>query len=170
MSDLLCDSLKGKISYQSAAYRRVSDYCRGTINYNKKELIEFSWSIGCDQEQDMFKKGRELRETQDPEFGYRDEDGRMLNDLLMKEKWRIDGTFAYCDFTYSISQYLKTNIKDSLVSENYLLRIFAYMDRRVGKRTLIKIKDEVAALPEWVQQFYRIRCEAEGLDFKDKLV
>jgi hypothetical protein len=39
------------------------------------------------------------------------------------------------------------------------------MDRRVGKRTLVKIKDEVEALPEWVKQFYTIRCEAEKIEF-----
>ena len=41
-----------------------------------------------------------------------------------------------------------------------------YMDRRVGKRTLIRIKDDVEKLPEWVKQFYRLRCEAENINFQ----
>ncbi len=61
---------------------------------------------------------------------------------------------------------LKTDIPSSLASDNYLLRVFAYMDRRVGKRTLIKIKDDAEKLPEWVKQFYRIRCEAENISFQ----
>ena len=43
--------------------------------------------------------------------------------------------------------------------------VFAYMDWRVGKRTLVKIKDEVEKLPDWVKQFYELRCEAEGITF-----
>jgi len=39
------------------------------------------------------------------------------------------------------------------------------MDRRVGKRTLIKIKDDVEKLPDWVKQFYQIRCEADSIVF-----
>ena len=42
------------------------------------------------------------------------------------------------------------------------------MDRRVGKRTLVKIKDEVEKLPEWVKQFHRIRCEEDGIVFPPK--
>jgi hypothetical protein len=38
-----------------------------------------------------------------------------------------------------------------------------YMDRRVGKRTLVKTKDEVETLPEWVKQFYNLRCETEKI-------
>ena len=74
------------------------------------------------------------------------------------------------DFINSITIYLKTDIASSLQSENYLLRIFAYMDRRIGKRTLLKIKDEVEALPEWVKQFYRLRCEADGIVFPPKRI
>ena len=69
------------------------------------------------------------------------------------------------DFINSITIFLKTDIATSLHSDNYLLRIFAYMDRRVGKRTLVKIRDEVELLPDWVTQFYWIRCEADGITF-----
>ena len=44
------------------------------------------------------------------------------------------------------------------------------MDRRVGKRTLVKIQDEVEKLPDWVKQFYQIRCEADGIVFPPKRI
>lgn len=72
------------------------------------------------------------------------------------------------DFINAITAYLKTDVATSLRSDNYLLRVFAYMDRRVGKRTLIKIKDEVEKLPGWAKQFYQIRCEADGIVFPPK--
>lgn len=167
MSDLLCEKLKGRIAYFFTNYHEVhNSYGRATINYDKKELVAFSWVEMYEQERDVSEKYKEMDHVPS---ALEDFDGmlktyRQVHDALLKEKWLPNCTLYEEDFIEAITVYLKTNIKDSLSSENYLLRIFAYMDRRVGKRTLIKIKDEVGVLPEWVRQFYRIRCEAEGLE------
>ena len=132
MNDLLCESLKDKITYFYTSYHEVHNaYGRATINYCKKEIAAF----------------------------------KTANEVATKEKWMPNCILCEADFIHSLTIYLKTDIATSLSSDNYLLRVFAYMDRRVGKRTLIKIKDEVDALPEWVKQFYRIRCEADGIVF-----
>ena len=86
------------------------------------------------------------------------------------KKWKPECKLCDADFINSFTIYLKTDIATALRSENYLLRVFAYMDRRVGKRTLVKIKDEVEKLPEWVKQFYQIRCEADGIVFPPKRI
>ena len=52
-------------------------------------------------------------------------------------------TLCETDFINSLTIYLKTDIATARNSDNYLLRVFACMDRRVGKRMLVKIKDEV---------------------------
>ena len=41
--------------------------------------------------------------------------------------------------------------------------MFAVLDRRVGKRTLVSIKDEVFEQPEWLAFFYKLRLEAENI-------
>lgn len=148
MNDLLCDSLKDKISYFYTSYHDVHNaYGRVTINYEKKELVVFSWVEMYEQEYEV---SRLLRE------------GKIVSyEELQKEKWIPVGILCDKDFIQYLTIYLKTDIAASLHSDNYLLRVFAYMDRRVGKRTLVKMKDEVDMLPEWVKQFYRIRCEAE---------
>jgi len=84
-------------------------------------------------------------------------------EALEREKWMPECILCNKDFIYSITVYLKTDIAASLRSDNYLLRVFAFMDRRVGRRTLLRIREEVEKLPDWVKQFYRIRCEAEGI-------
>ena len=152
MNDLLCDSLKDKISYFYTSYHDVHNaYGRATINYKKKELVVFSWVEMYEQEYEI---SRLLRE------------GKIVSyKELQNEKWILEGILCDEDFIQSLTIYLKTDIATSLHSDNYLLRIFAYMDKRVGKRTLVKIKDEVNQLPEWVKQFYRIRCDAEGIVF-----
>ena len=80
-----------------------------------------------------------------------------------KEKWSNDVTFSDCNFLSAATEYLQLSIKDALESENYLIKVFAIMDRRVSKRTLEKIRNAnlYKEYPEWVQQFYRLRMEKD---------
>ena len=157
MNDLLCDSLKDKITYFYTSYHEVHNaYGRATINYCKKELVAFSWVEMYKQEQEvsqLYSEGKKV--------SY----GEMEN-----KKWMPACKLCDANFIKSLTIYLKTDIATSLQSDNYLLRVFAYMDRRVGKRTLNKIKDEVEKLPEWVKQFYQLRCEADGIVFPPKRI
>lgn len=150
MNDLLCDSLKNKISYFYTSYHEVHNvYGRATINYNKKEMVAFSWVEAYAQEREvslLYQEGKKVSYEE-----------------MEKVKWMPECKLCEGDFINAITIYLKTDIATSLQSDNYLLRVFAYMDRRAGKRTLVKIKDEVEKLPEWVKQFYQIRCEANGI-------
>ena len=126
MNDLLCDSLKGKITYFYTNYHEVHNaYGRATINYNKKELVAFTWMEMYEQDADAAEQWNE---------------GKSYDEML-KEKWMPECTLCEANFIDSLTIFLKTDIATSLHSDNYLLRIFAFMDRRVGKRTLSKIKD-----------------------------
>ena len=152
MNELLCDSLKDKITYFYTGSHEVHNaYGRATINYCKKEMVAFSWIEKYKQEQEVSQLCSEGKKVSYGE--------------MEKKKWMPECKLCDADFINSLTIYLKTDIATSLRSDNYLLRVFAYMDRRVGKRTLIKIKDEVETLPDWVKQFYHIRCEADGVVF-----
>ena len=147
MEGLLCDKLKGKITYFFTSYS-VMENCfgRGAINYEKTEIATFCWT-------DYFNKQLpEERKT------------GISREELMKEDFMKNCTLCEADFIYAMTLFLKTDIEHSLNSDNYLLRAFAFMDKRVGKRTLLKIKEEVSALPKWVQEFYKLRCEAESIN------
>ncbi len=158
MNDLLCDALKDKISYFYTNYHEVHNaYGRAAIHYNQKEMAAFSWVEMYAQEQEASQLYRECKKE-----GKAIPYGELYGELE-KGKWMTEGKVCDGDFVSSLTIFLKTDIGVSLHSDNYLLRIFAYLDRRVGKRTLIKIKEESEALPEWVQQFYRLRCDAEGI-------
>lgn len=168
MQDLLCDKLKSDISYYYTSYREVHNaYGRASINYRKKEIVAFSWDLGLAQWNDEYAMLRDNNINAQALGSYQAvwDNQKIIQDDLMKNKWMIEGTLCEDDFIRAVTTYLKTDIATALHSDNYLLRVFAYIDRRVGKRTLIKIKDEVEVLPEWVKQFYRIRCEAESIVF-----
>ena len=49
------------------------------------------------------------------------------------------------------------------MSENPLVRIFALLDRRLGKRRLLALEDSMEQELDWVRAFYVIRMQAEGL-------
>ena len=53
------------------------------------------------------------------------------------------------------------SIEKSLVSENIIVRIFAVLDRRVGRRTLRKIGENIENEPETFRMFYDIRMNAD---------
>lgn len=166
MQNLLCDSLKDRISYFYTSYHQVHNaYGRGAIQYCKQELAAFSWAEQIDQGKDIREQYRKMEHVptmwEDWEGSWRAYEAAC--DAASRETWMPNGTLCNADFINSVTIFLKTGIADALRSDNYLLRVFAYMDRRVGKRTLVKIREEVETLPEWVRQFYRLRCEAEGI-------
>ena len=51
----------------------------------------------------------------------------------------------------------------ALESPDAVVRLFAMLDKRVGKRRLIKIQHETKKQPEWLQMFFYLRFEAEGI-------
>ena len=67
------------------------------------------------------------------------------------------------DFCDALADYRNQDIKVSIQSDNPIVRMFAILDRRVGKRTLEKLKDDLDEQPEWLKQFYILRFEAENL-------
>ena len=54
-------------------------------------------------------------------------------------------------------------LKRVLKSENLIVKIFAVLDRRVGKRRLRIMKETIMEEPDTFQEFYAIRAKAEGL-------
>ena len=58
-------------------------------------------------------------------------------------------------------QLVNLSIQDAMNSEDYIIKILAILDKRVGKRTLQKIKEseEYKKYPEWARQFYELRLK-----------
>ena len=79
----------------------------------------------------------------------------------MQPAWNESCTLCEWDFLSAVLEYRNLSIQDALNSENYIIKILAILDRRVGKRTLQKIKaeEEYKKYPEWVRQFYELRLK-----------
>ena len=73
------------------------------------------------------------------------------------------GVFDQHCFYNAFAEFDNQSIEESLDSDDLIVRIFAVLDRRIGKRRLALMKETIANEPETFQEFYAIRAKAEGL-------
>ena len=145
----ICDALQDRITFFLTRYHDVhNSYGRAAIRLDGKEIIKFSW-------RNMYKQEADINEIW-KETGEWDYDNPML-----KEKWDKDAVFSDYDFLAAATDFLQLPIKEALNSDNYLIKAFAIIDKRVGKRTLDVIRKEkqYKKYPDWVQELYRLRIE-----------
>ena len=119
---------------------------------------------------DVFKLEQEIEHRMDEQYP-----GLTGRDRWSKENEQLitEGAASEHAFYYAFREYDTQSIEKSLESKYALVRVLAILDRRVGKRRLDRRvgKRRLAAIkergfdgePEWVQFFYRLRLEAEGL-------
>ena len=67
------------------------------------------------------------------------------------------------EFAGALRAYRMSDIAAALRSDDPNVRMLALLDRRVGKRTLTRMRDEVCDWPMWLRAFYDLRAAAEGL-------
>lgn len=138
-TEYLAPSLQGHIQYYATSYSRSPDHeGRAAIRYDGKEIIK-----GCYYNNwikaDLFPKDEKYEKRMKEEFAFMDDTALRL------------GIFD------------QQSIEMSLKSENLIVRIFAVLDRRVGKRRLALMKETIADEPDTFREFYAIRMKAEGL-------
>ena len=123
LAECLCDSLRNRVTYFLTRYHEVhNSYGRAAIRLDGKELAVFSWI-------DMYKQDSDLNERWE-ETGIWDSDA-----LELKNKWEKEGILSDWDFLQAATDFLQMPIGEALISDNCLIRIFAILDRRAGKRT-----------------------------------
>ena len=153
--EMLAECLRGRVRYNCTRYVGMDDCHIFEIFLDGKLAKQFSWETvnSC-----FIRQG--LTELERP-CGIREywaEFWKLLDATPMCERTEYtDGEF--CE---ALETYRNQKIGDSLSSGNPLVRMFAILDRRTGKRSLEKMK-QTACDPAWLEQFYALRCEAERL-------
>lgn len=66
------------------------------------------------------------------------------------------------DFYEAFHIFDTQSIQESLCSENRIVRLFAVLDRRVGRRTLTTLRDTLSFQTPAFQKLYDIRMRAEA--------
>lgn len=154
-NNYLCPALRGHIQYFAASYRESHDQVgRAAIRLDGVEVLRSNY---YDYEQNYWNRYQSLRQEgageDDPKAPFR----------LAHEGALNNGGFDNCIFYEAFHIFDNQSIEKSLVSENPLVRIFALLDRRLGKRRLLVLEESMERELDWVRVFYVIRMQAEGL-------
>lgn len=150
--EMLTDSLKGRVRYNCTTYVGM-DGCHVFEIYVDGKLIKcFSWeTVNSYFIQNGYVQKPEHMQTTDYWNGF----------FQTLESYPIESRTEYTDdeFCNALEEYRNSDIQKSIHSENPIVKMFALLDRRTGKRTLEAIADEIKLQPDWVKFFYSLRTE-----------
>lgn len=150
-NEYLAQSLRGRIQYYCTTYSKSHDHHgRASIRLDGKELVSGCyWNIWCKAHLFPHDEKYEIRMCR--EFPFIDETALKL------------GVFDETCFYRAFDLFDNQSIELSLSSDNLLVRIFAVLDRRVGKRRLCQMWDSLKEEDEIFNLFYVIRADAEHI-------
>ena len=155
--EMLADSLHGRVRYNCTTYVGM-DGCHIFEVYIDNKLVKrFSWETVNTY---FIEKGYKKNPNHFDIGEYWDEFWALMDSVPMQARQEYTDN----EFCKSLEIYRNQSIQDSIQSENPLVRMFAVLDRRVGKRSLGKLKETMEEQSEWLQQFYRLRLNIENYE------
>ena len=150
-NEYLALSLRGRIQYFVTRYKFSHDQeGRAAILLDGEEVLRGNY-YNKFFKSDLFPRDEKYLSRIRNEYSYIDEVALELD------------CFDQRSFYLSFKEFDNQSIEDSLKSDNLLVRIFAILDRRIGKRRLVKMRNEIENEPEIFQFFYNARVEAEQI-------
>lgn len=135
-TEWLAESLKGRVRYSLTKYRKSHD-----SNYGRVEIwLDDQLVLNSGDLSSILKHG----------FVYSDGDKHLAAGDITTEQ--------FYDAYY---QYINQSIDENIHSDNPLIRLFALFDRRLGKRRLSEVKNEIIGDAQWMEPFYQFRYTIE---------
>ena len=149
----ICDSLRGRIQYFVTRYRGSHDaVSRVAIRVDGGEIIRSNYY-------DWDAKRRQAWAGMPEERPWRNDEARVRGEREAVDRGGFDRDVFYAAFAF----YRDHSITECLQSPDAVVRLFAILDRRVGKRRLATIARQIGDQPQWLQFFYRLRLDGEGI-------
>lgn len=160
LKNFICQPLRSRVDFQVINYRKAHDQLgRAVITVDKVEKLNMC-TITAEREE--YYKGRDIRMKLN-DFNFDDViKNRAIQDQAHKQL-KKEGIYAQYDFFSALEEYFNSSIEDSLQSPDILIKILCILDRRVGKRTLRQMNGSILFEHVLVQDFYKLRCEAENV-------
>lgn len=150
-TEYLAESLKGHIQYYVTTYKKSHDReGRASIRFDGKEILQGNYY-------NQWNKSNLI-----PKDGKYEE--RMMFDNPFVDDTALElGLFDQRNFYSAFDEFDNQSIERSLSSENLLVKIFALLDRRTGKRRLKNLKLTIHSESPVIQMLYQIRTNAERI-------
>jgi len=176
LESFLSPSLQGKVEYRATGYRYVPD--KAGICYiavDKKNILNMNdaaTSIKWYASEQEIKSDPGIDipvSTEQIEAVRNDTGGKIPEDRLIviarsrkiaelaKELMAAQASLSKSNFITVANRFLSTSIEESIESKDILLNILALMDRRVGKKRILNMSDNIRLKHPAVQYFYELR-------------
>lgn len=156
-NEYLAPSFRGRIQYFATTYSKCPDHeGRAAVRLDGEEILKSSYF------EKMIAHSREFHKLYEGT-------GKSYGECWMQafDEAVNAGEFDQRVFYRAFEEYDNQSIDQSLESADPIVRLFAILDRRVGKRRLMKLRDKVAGELDWLKPFYLLRFEAEGISYKE---
>lgn len=178
LENLLCNKLKGRITYQLHCYRPDDDWTGYLeILLDKKPLFKAGSNLVKNPNYSTHISEAEIRRIM---MKYLKADSSNRSAEVNSTSIRTAAGFI-CSYIRNcqrqeqgriflenamvmLGEYLSSDIESNLKSNSPFINALAVLDRRVGKRRLQKLADKGNSIaPKWAWPFYEARFEAEGI-------
>ena len=137
--EMLCQERRGRVTWDLTRFRPAGDEgAVFTVSLNGQPIKRFGFQLAAKELRDQ---GYDIRHVWDIPFEQRDE-------------------YTDDEFAEALKTYRNQPIGASVGSGNPIVRMFAIVDRRVGARTLEKLRGTIPDQPEWLRRLYEVRIEA----------
>jgi len=141
VENFICPELRGRIDFHLTSYRQSHDGAdKVWIVVDGEKVFSFKYYAFEAAEREAY-------------------NGLKMNQAQAKERLWKNEIHSPKNFGDAVREYLSLSVKEALQSPNDIIKAFAVIDKRVGKRTLerLEIPDSAHTL---VKIFYRLRCES----------
>ena len=156
----LAERLIGKIEYNLEGGRKTTwgATYKVEIRYNKKSLVKFGEGINY-----RTSYYESLERAKLEEITWTKEESYMLYLKAQQRLWDEE-IYTIDLFFRGMVEYLSLSIEDALKHDEWMIRLFAIMDKRLGKRGLLKLEKEINAYPKMLQIIFKVRMKEEGFE------
>lgn len=176
LESFLCPALFGKVEYSATSYRYLPDKAgQCYITVNKKNVFNMNdvttlirWYQG--PQEIMNDAGIQIPiNDEEIETIRKDTKGTVPEDRLKvivrnrkisehaKELLSAQTTLSKSNFNVVATKFLSISIDESMESNDILLNVLALVDRRVGKKRLLNMTEQMKLKHPIVQFFYELR-------------
>ena len=171
LESFLCDQLQGRIKIYATVYRKFHDGpARVWITFDKKEILSASdvtYTIKHEELYQQMKRDQNLKGipyNSHWEVMFQSKERQALVQVSDKVEDFLNNQNIFNSFHLyePFMVYSSLSIEEALSSENVIIRAYAMLDRRLGKRRLKELKFNENTHP-LILDFYKIRCEVEGI-------
>ena len=145
--DMLCAALRGRVRYHLTTYPNMDKAGHFEVFVDGESRKIFSMDYAA----------RQMYSASDKSVGM------WQNFWTQRENAQAHQQFDDMQFAEALAEYRAVKIQDAICSENAIVRMFAVLDRRLGKRTLCALKERISEQPKWLQFFYTLRLTSEEI-------